>query len=347
MNMKKKSFILLLLLILSRASAFAQKGENPRIPIAFYNVENAFDYIDGPNDDAEFLPLGKRQWTEDRYRNKLGNIARVLGDIADEGAAIVGLTEIENRKVLEDLVREPYLQKRHYQIVHYDSPDVRGVDCALLYDPEVFHLQSSGVRFVDLPDRPQLFTRDLLFATGHIKGEIFHIIVGHWPSRFGGDPLSEARRRVTAETMRSLTDSLIAQYPGSKAILMGDFNDDPIDPSVQEGLEICTTREETRALDLYTPMLDLFRQGGGTLAYRGRWNLFDMLVVSGNLLEKNTNGLHLYENPEDHQLAYIFRRDYLLQQDEKYRGTPFRTFAGGKYLGGYSDHLPVYLYLVR
>ncbi len=341
-----RSIHFFILLILSVGALYAQNVAH-RIPIAFYNVENLFDCNDDANDDAEFLPQGKREWTNERYQEKLNNIARVLGDIADNGAAVVGLAEVENRHVLEDLVRNPSIRKRNYSIIHYDSPDPRGIDCALLYDARVFHPKSSGVRFIALPDESPIPTRDILFATGTIEDEVFHFIVAHWPSRYGGDPASAGRRMVAAQTMRQVADSLLREYPGSKAILMGDFNDDPFDASVVEGLNLCQTIDETHAADLFSPMLSMYRQGAGTLAYKEKWNLFDIIVVSGNLLKKNTQGLHLYQDPESHQLAYVFRRDYLLQQTPKHRGEPLRTFASGKYIGGYSDHLPVYLYLTK
>nr|WP_314669683.1 endonuclease/exonuclease/phosphatase family protein [uncultured Porphyromonas sp.] len=341
-----RSIHFFILLILSVGALSAQNVAH-RIPIAFYNVENLFDCNDDANDDAEFLPQGKREWTNERYQEKLNNIARVLGSIADNGAAVVGLAEVENRHVLEDLVRNPSIRKRNYSIIHYDSPDPRGIDCALLYDARVFRPKSSGVRFIALPDESPIPTRDILFATGTIENEVFHFIVAHWPSRYGGDPASAGRRMVAAQTMRQVADSLLREYPGSKAILMGDFNDDPFDASVVEGLNLCQTIEETHAADLFSPMLSMYRQGAGTLAYKGKWNLFDIMAVSGNLLKKNTQGLHLYQDPESHQLAYVFRRDYLLQQTPKHRGEPLRTFAGGKYIGGYSDHLPVYLYLSK
>nr|WP_314782773.1 endonuclease/exonuclease/phosphatase family protein [uncultured Porphyromonas sp.] len=341
-----RSIHFFILLILSVGALSAQNVAH-RIPIAFYNVENLFDCNDDANDDAEFLPQGKREWTNERYQEKLNNIARVLGSIADNGAAVVGLAEVENRHVLEDLVRNPSIRKRNYSIIHYDSPDPRGIDCALLYDARVFRPKSSGVRFIALPDESPIPTRDILFATGTIENEVFHFIVAHWPSRYGGDPASAGRRMVAAQTMRQVADSLLREYPGSKAILMGDFNDDPFDASVVEGLNLCQTIEETHAADLFSPMLSMYRQGAGTLAYKGEWNLFDIMAVSGNLLKKNTQGLHLYQDPESHQLAYVFRRDYLLQQTPKHRGEPLRTFAGGKYIGGYSDHLPVYLYLTK
>ena len=341
-----RSIHFFILLILSVGALSAQNVAH-RIPIAFYNVENLFDCNDDANDDAEFLPQGKREWTNERYQEKLNNIARVLGDIADNGAAVVGLAEVENRHVLEDLVRIPNIRKRKYGIIHYDSPDPRGIDCALLYDARVFRPKSSGVRFIALPDESPIPTRDILFATGTIENEVFHFIVAHWPSRYGGDPASAGRRMVAAQTMHQVADSLLREYPGSKAILMGDFNDDPFDASVVEGLNLCQTIDETHAADLFSPMLSMYRQGAGTLAYKGEWNLFDITAVSGNLLKKNTQGLHLYQDPESHQLAYVFRRDYLLQQTPKHRGEPLRTFAGNNYLGGYSDHLPVYLYLTK
>lgn len=345
-NSMNRSIHFFILLILSVGALSAQNVAH-RIPIAFYNVENLFDCNDDANDDAEFLPQGKREWTNERYQEKLNNIARVLGDIADNGAAVVGLAEVENRHVLEDLVRIPNIRKRKYGIIHYDSPDPRGIDCALLYDARVFRPKSSGVRFIALPDESPIPTRDILFATGTIENEVFHFIVAHWPSRYGGDPASAGRRMVAAQTMHQVADSLLREYPGSKAILMGDFNDDPFDASVVEGLNLCQTIDETHAADLFSPMLSMYRQGAGTLAYKGEWNLFDIMAVSGNLLKKNTQGLHLYQDPESHQLAYVFRRDYLLQQTPKHRGEPLRTFAGNNYLGGYSDHLPVYLYLTK
>ena len=345
-NSMNRSIHFFILLILSVGALSAQNVAH-RIPIAFYNVENLFDCNDDANDDAEFLPQGKREWTNERYQEKLNNIARVLGDIADNGAAVVGLAEVENRHVLEDLVRLPNIRKRKYGIIHYDSPDPRGIDCALLYDARVFRPKSSGVRFIALPDESPIPTRDILFATGTIENEVFHFIVAHWPSRYGGDPASAGRRMVAAQTMHQVADSLLREYPGSKAILMGDFNDDPFDASVVEGLNLCQTIDETHAADLFSPMLSMYRQGAGTLAYKGEWNLFDIMAVSGNLLKKNTQGLHLYQDPESHQLAYVFRRDYLLQQTPKHRGEPLRTFAGNNYLGGYSDHLPVYLYLTK
>ena len=306
-----RSIHFFILLILSVGALSAQNVAH-RIPIAFYNVENLFDCNDDANDDAEFLPQGKREWTNERYQEKLNNIARVLGDIADNGAAVVGLAEVENRHVLEDLVRIPNIRKRKYGIIHYDSPDPRGIDCALLYDARVFRPKSSGVRFIALPDESPIPTRDILFATGTIENEVFHFIVAHWPSRYGGDPASAGRRMVAAQTMHQVADSLLREYPGSKAILMGDFNDDPFDASVVEGLNLCQTIDETHAADLFSPMLSMYRQGAGTLAYKGEWNLFDITAVSGNLLKKNTQGLHLYQDPESHQLAYVFRRDYLL-----------------------------------
>lgn len=345
--MHKKILSLLIVPLLFSCACHLRAPKEHRYPVVFYNVENLFDTEDGPNQDEEFLPKSKRQWTPERYAQKLAHLAQVLGDIAHGKAAVVGLAEIENRRVVEDLIATEPLAKRNLQIVHYDSPDARGVDCALLYDPQQFQLLSSGVRFVALPDIPTIYTRDILFVTGKMAGETVHFLVGHWPSRLGGDSVSRPRRMAAAETMRAVADSLLVAYPGSKALLMGDFNDDPIDPSVKDGLALCEYAEETTVQDFFSPMIPMYKQGEGTLEYKARWNLFDIMVVSGNLLPHNSKGLRLYRDPESEQFAYVFRRDYLLQQTPRYRSFPYRSFAGGSYKGGYSDHLPVYLYLIK
>lgn len=345
LKMKKLSFALLTLSAVV-CNLSAQEIPGVRIPVAFYNVENLFDAQKGPNNDIDFTPEGANRWTPKKYHHKLRNLAQVIGEIAGDGPAIIGLSEVENRGVLEDLVKESALAHQNYQIIHYDSPDFRGIDCALLYNPAIFKPESSGVVRVDLGENAYP-TRDILFATGTIDNEIFHFLVGHWPSRSGGEAASAPRRMIAAKTMRGVSDSLLSVYPGSKVMMMGDFNDDPISPSVAKGLEVKSTPENLGEKDYYTPMLRLYNRGLGTLAYRDAWNLFDMIVVNGSLLGEDLGSFKLLKDKKTGDYGFIFKKDYLLQQTGRYKGYPRRTIQSGRFEGGYSDHFPVYVYITK
>lgn len=343
----KKTVYLFLILALVATQLVAQKAKLVKIPIAFYNVENLFDTVKGKNNDRDFTPEGSNQWVPEKYQQKLQNIAHVISEIAGAGPALIGLAEVENRGVLEDLIKQPSIASHKYSIVHYDSPDKRGIDCALLYNPAIFKLQSSGVRPVVFEDNPNWKTRDILYTTGTIAGETFHILVAHWPSRAGGEAISAPKRLRAAEIMKSVADSLLQAYPNSKAILMGDFNDDPISPSVRNGLKIKDNPDKVDYSELYTPMLRLYNRGLGTLAYRDTWNLFDIIAVSGSLLGEDLSTFKLYCNKEGNR-GFIFRKDYLVQQSGRYKGYPRRSLVRGVFdEAGYSDHLPVYIYIVR
>lgn len=321
--------------------------ETQRVTVAFYNLENLFDTIDQENNDEEFLPEGKNRWTPERYQHKLRNMARVISMIGGEGPAIIGVSEIENRGVLEDLITQDSLRHMNYDIVHYDSPDRRGIDCAILYQPELYKVFASGARAVEVPGEPWVKTRDIVYASGLLDGEIVHILVGHWPSRSGGEAASQHRRMAAAKTMRSVADSLYTLFPGSKVIMMGDFNDDPINASVRDGLGVRNHPEKTTPADYYTPMLQLYNKGMGTLAYRDVWNLFDIIVVNGELLGNNPTTWQLYRSPDTGDMGFIFKQPFMIQQSGQYKGYTLRTFVGGQWQGGYSDHFPVYVYLVK
>lgn len=344
----KKNLISIVLLLLWTVALSAQESKGLlKIPVAFYNVENLFDSEKGENNDFDFTPEGSYRWDSVKYHAKRANIARVISEIGGRGPAIIGLAEIENRRVLEELVAEPALNPQNYSIVHYDSPDLRGIDCAILYNPAVFHLLDSGIKPVVFEDDLDWKTRDILFATGTIAGETFHIIVGHWPSRSGGEAVSAPRRMTAALTMRSVSDSLLLAYPGSKSILMGDFNDDPISPSLAKGIRIKDLPENVPDNEYYTPMLRLYNKGLGTLAYRDTWNLFDMIVVNGALLGDDLSTFKLYCDTHGDR-SFIFRPPYLTQQSGRYKGYPRRGIVSGRFdSGGYSDHFPVYVFLVR
>ena len=200
---------------------------------------------------------------------------------------------------------------------------------------------------MEIPNEPWIKTRDVVYASGLLDGEIVHILVGHWPSRSGGEAVSLHHRMAAAKTMRSVADSLYTLFPGSKVIMMGDFNDDPISPSVRDGLGVQNHPDQTKLADYYTPMLQLYNKGMGTLAYRDVWNLFDIIVVNGELIGSNPTTWQLYRDPETTDMAFIFKQPFMIQQSGQYKGYTLRTFVGGQWQGGYSDHFPVYVYLVK
>ncbi|MEY4204378.1 MAG: hypothetical protein RL013_2082 [Bacteroidota bacterium] len=341
-------YILFSLLLLP-LTAFSQQGADYKVAsIGFYNLENLFDTLDTPDtNDADFLPGGRLLWNTEKYISKQHNMAKVISQLGTElspdGVALLGVAEIENRKVLEDLVAQPELKSRKYQIVHYDSPDERGVDVGLLYQPKYFvPLGSKAVPVVlkDPKTGDKDFTRDILYVAGTFDGEPVHVMVGHWPSRRGGEAGSAWMRAAAAQVCKNLADSLKKTDPNAKIIVMGDLNDDPDNKSMTEVLKARRSADELRADELYNPMYDLFKSGNGTLAYRDSWNLFDQIVVSKGFVNKKTGGWQLYK-------AMVFRQPWLLQTEGAFRGYPFRTFVGDIFINGYSDHLPVFLYFLK
>ena len=338
--------------------------------VAFYNLENLFDTIhDAGKNDYEYLPNGRNKWGKMKYEAKLHNMARVLSELCTDklpmGPAVIGLSEIENHRVLEDLLKQPALAKRGYKYVDIAGPDRRGVECAFFYNPRLFKLENSmHVPFYYAPDgkvdSPLLgfytdengkvraydelkgdttyITRGFLVMEGLLGGDKTFFIVNHWPSRAAGD---EVRQRAGFQ-VRQLTDALLKQEPEAKIIVMGDMNDDPGNKSMTEQLGCFAEQKEVKsANDFYNPWYNtLYKVGQGTLLYNGAWNLFDQIVINGNLVGKDRSTLKYYQHA-------IFMRDYLFQQEGRYKGNPLRTHAGGVWLNGFSDHLPVQIYLVR
>ncbi|MGQ1891740.1 endonuclease/exonuclease/phosphatase family protein [Thermophagus sp. OGC60D27] len=273
-------------------------------------------------------------------------LARVIAKIGShekiEGPAILGVSEIENRSVLEDLVQSEHLRKLKYQIVHYDSPDRRGVDVALLYQPRYFRI--TGARHVPLivtgEDGERVYTRDQLVVSGKFDGDPMHIIVNHWPSRYGGEKISEPLRIAAAELSRSLADSILALHPEDKIVIMGDLNDDPMDKSVKKHLQTSGKPKRIKEGQLYNPMEKLYKKGIGSLAYNGKWNLFDQIIITPNFLEKQQEGYRFHS-------IRVFNDSFLLRETGKYKKYPHRTFVGNDFQGGYSDHLPVYMIVTK
>ena len=326
----------------------AQKDQYKVAAIGFYNMENLFDTVDDPEkNDAEFLPDGDRAWTEKFYNEKLNNLATVVSDIgidmSKDGLAILGVSEVENRKVLEDFVKTEKVKNRNYKIIHYDSPDKRGIDCALLYQEKYFKVESSRaipLMIYDKKDKYRIYTRDVLLVTGDFDGERLHVMVNHWPSRSGGEKKSAPRRIAGGKLVKSVIDSIEAVEPNAKIIVMGDLNDDPINKSVRQALKAKKTKKEAEISGTYNAMWDLYSKGFGTLAYRDAWSLFDQIILTKPLIEKEQTGYF-------HHKSMIYNERYLVTKNGQYKGYPFRTFAGSLYAGGYSDHFPVYIYLIK
>lgn len=315
--------------------------------IAFYNFENLFDLEDDPNiRDEEFTPSGRNNWTAEKYNEKMGRLEEVILNVGTEvnpdGPAILGVSEIENRKVLEDLVKQPKIKHRNYQIIHFDSPDKRGIDVGLLYQPKYFTPKESKVIPFDMvkPNGDTVFTRDILMVSGLFDGDEMTFLVNHWPSRSGGEARSRFLRVHAAQHCRNVIDSLEKINPEAKVVVMGDLNDDPVSPSVKNVLRAQNKASKVKAGDTYNPMFSYFKKGIGTTAWRDAWSLFDQIILSKGYLNKNDNGYQFYQ-------ARIYNPKHMIQKTGRYQGYPFRTFAGGSYQGGYSDHFAVYVYLVK
>ncbi len=315
--------------------------------VAFYNVENLFDTInDSLTFDDDRTPEGKDHWTQERYKQKIENISKVISHIglkeSKTSPDIIGLCEIENKKVLEDLVSHPKLQKMDYGIIHFDSPDERGIDVAFIYKKVNFLPTTFQSRRLLLhnEDGERDYTRDQLVVGGILDDEQIYCIVNHWPSRSGGAARSKPNRLAAAKLNKRIIDSILKIDNSAKIISMGDLNDDPVDDSLKKILKTIGKNKNLEENDLFNPMEELFKKGVGSLAYRDKWNLFDQFYFTANLLEKEGGTYRFWK-------ANVFTAPYLFAKKGKYKGYPFRTYSGGSYTGGYSDHFPVYMYLIK
>lgn len=327
--------ILLSFLIISSYYTVAQ--ERPIGTIGFYNLENLFDTVNDPEiNDEEYLVEGDRQWNEERYQNKLNNMSRVIADMAN-GPDIVGLCEIENRKVLEDLVQTENLRLKRYQIIHFNSPDYRGIDVGLIYKQGIFTpFDVRTIKFND-PSDPEFKTRDILWVKGLYHKDTLHVVVNHWPSRRGG---KEDKRILAAEILRRSIDSVQNVNPDAKIVLMGDFNDDPSNKSVKKVLMADDKEKKLEKGMMFNAAGSTFKQGYGTLYYRGAWNLFDQIIISQSLLEDNATNYHYI--PDSFR---VFAADYMQVPKGDDKGAPLRTFSYGVYKNGYSDHYPSIIFI--
>ncbi|PHS53334.1 MAG: endonuclease [Lutibacter sp.] len=340
--------IIFAFLCINITTVYCQKSYQIRT-IAFYNLENLFDTINDPTKNDEASPIMRIKGNRTAiYQKKLNNMAKVLSEIGVQEAKntpiIIGVSEIENRSVLEDLIQTSYLKDKNYGIIQYDSPDLRGIDVALLYQENQFkpiHHETFELRLWD-EKGIRIYTRDQLLVSGYLDNELIHIIVNHWPSRRGGEEKSRFKREKAAYLNTQIIEKIKLRDPNPKIIIMGDLNDDPTNSSLKTVLKTKAIKASVKTGDIFNPMEEMFRRGQNTLVYRDNINLFDQIMITSALLTttRDYSTFKMYKTK-------IFNPQYLTTQTGKYKGYPFRSFSGNNFIGGYSDHYPVYMYLIK
>lgn len=348
--MKFSKLLLLLIAMICVSNVWAQKEKRFKIhTVAFYNLENLFDTINDPLKYDEASPIMELKANRSEvYKKKIKNMARVVAnigsDMSNNSPAVIGVCEIENRDVLEDLVNDPLLLAKDYGIIHFEGPDRRSIDVALLYQKALFRpVDSSSHELIIYDDlsRKRVYTRDQLLVSGKLEGDLIHIIVNHWPSRSGGEARSRSKRVAAAKLNKRIIDSLQAIDPYAKILTMGDLNDDPTNDSVKQALKAKKEKEEVPLKGIYNPFEKMFTDKGyGTTAYRDAWSLFDQIMVTQPLIEDDYSSFRFWK-------AGIYNKAYLTNKRGRYEGYPFRSFADGGFTDGFSDHFPVYVYLIK
>ena len=313
----------------------SKKKDQKAYTVAFYNLENLFDTVDDPNTfDDDYTAKGQFKWTKKRYFKKIKKLSSVMKQLGTDKSffppALIGVAEIENKKVLTDLIYSKNLRNFHYDFVQYDSPDDRGIDVALLYNKQLFEFLSSKVHplYIEDLEGKRDFTRDVLQVTGNLNGERINILVNHWPSRRDGAEESEYKRMKASKLNRNIIAQIRKENSDAKIIIMGDFNDNPTNKSIQNLIKD----------DFYNPMQRLLAKGKGTLTYDDEWYLFDQIIFTKNFFD-------IKPNTHSFKYAEVFDRDFLKIYRGKNKGKPFRTYIWKWYQGGFSDHFPVYVYL--
>ena len=348
----KRIALFFLAALMTAVGASAQSGLTDRkqfmvFGVAFYNLENLFDTINNNGTyDLEFSPQGSRQWDGHKYWSKINNLARAIGAMTTKttpmGPAIIGVSEIENKGVLDDLVKAEPIKNWRLQVVHHDSPDRRGVDVGLLYNPRMFRVLNVTNHTLRIPGYESFRTRDQMCVTGLLAGDTISVIVNHWPSRLGGQERSSYLREAAADLSKQIADSLWAIRPGQGVIVMGDLNDDPMDRSCAVNLGAQRSPAKVGPHGFYNPWWKMLDDGIGTLAYKSQWNLFDQIIVSGSLLEQNARpgGLSYW-------MCKVNNFDFLIDRTGSRQGYPHRTYSAGQWLNGYSDHFPTEIFLIK
>ncbi len=343
-----KSIYLVVFSLVSYSVIFAQEKQASSYEVAcvgFYNVENLFDTIKTPDvNDEDFTPQGINSWVSLRYYEKLDRLAEVIAMMGTEytpdGPAILGLAEVENKAVVYDLTQQARIKNKGYEIVHYDSPDKRGIDVALIYQPKYFKVQSSSTHTLVIPGKDDFYTRDMLLVSGQFMGERTHFMVAHWPSRRGGEKRSSPLREAAGLLAKTIIDSITnAEGEQAKVIFMGDLNDDPVNKSVRINMNSKGDLTQVVPGSMFNPFQSLYKKGIGSLAWQDTWNLFDQILMTPAFVLQKT-GFHFYK-------AVVFNKPFLAQKDGRFKGYPWRSFGGGAYIGGYSDHFPTYVLLKR
>lgn len=357
--------ILCWLLVLSLfPKTFGQSKKFRIHTVAFYNFENLFDTINDPNTfDEDWTPKGSQHWTYDKYQKKLDNLSRVLSEIGSsenpDAPTFIGGCEIENRGVLEDLILQPKLADKEYGIIHFDSPDKRGIDVALLYRKHYFQPTTysniplyvfqgeskfkleKGETTDDVLEisskNKRVYTRDQLLVTGFLEGEEIHLIVNHWPSRSGGEQRSSPFREAAGALNRKIIDSLQQINPNAKIITMGDLNDGPYNKSVKIALGAKAKKAEVPQFGVYNPFEEMQKKGMGTIAHRDAWDIFDQIMVSESVLKSDYSSFQFWK-------AGIYNKSFLVQTSGQFKGYPLRHSVTEI---GFSDHFPVYIYLIK
>lgn len=363
--MRIKNSVAVLIVFLSIITAHAQEKKYKVHTIAFYNVENLFDTLKGPNFDEEYLP--RNGWTSAKYKKKLNNLGKVIPGIGSneqqkESPTIVGVCEVENRGVLEDLVKNYQLAGKEYGIVHFDSPDSRGIDVGFLYQKKFFkptsykniplyiykdqlkevkndkYDEADDVKKPEAdPTSKRVYTRDQLLVTGILEGEEIHFIVNHWPSRSGGEKRSSPYREAAGKLNRKIMDSLFKINPDAKIITMGDLNDGAYNKSVKQGIGAKMKKAEVQKFGIYNPFEQMAKEGHASLFYRDSGDIFDQIMVSEPLIREDYSSLRYWK-------AGIYNKQFLIQTAGQYKGYPLRNSSSEP---GYSDHFPVYIYLIK
>ncbi|WP_196891278.1 endonuclease/exonuclease/phosphatase family protein [Aureivirga marina] len=349
--MRNKFLFIYVITCLISLQGFGQKnGKKYTIrTVAFYNLENLFDTINNPTTyDDDRTPTGKDHYTSKVYWDKIDKLSKVISEIGREKAknspVLLGVAEIENKEVLEDLANSKRLKRKNYGVIHFDSPDRRGVDVALLYQKKYF----SPVDYKNYElklwgdDGRRIYTRDQLLVKGYLDDELVYVIVNHWPSRRGGEKRSSPLREKAAALTKKIIDEIYEDEEDAKIMIMGDFNDDPNNKSIKNVLGAQKSKKVDDEEDLYNPFYKMYEQGMSTLGYRDNINLFDQIIISGSLIPegKDFDDYSFYK-------AGIFNPSYLTNSKGRYKGYPFRSYSFNNYTGGYSDHYPVYVYLIK
>ncbi|MDB9712371.1 endonuclease/exonuclease/phosphatase family protein [Flavobacteriaceae bacterium] len=348
--MKKLILKLIIVVFLIGNCLFSQNERKFKIhTVAFYNVENLFDTINDTNKNDEASPMMEINYNRGNiYKQKVKNMAKVISDIGKEDTnkhpAIVGLSEVENKQVIIDLINDPSLSSSNYNIIHYESPDKRGIDVAMIYDESIFKptsTKSLELLIYDDQTNERIYTRDQLLVSGKLDGDLIHIIVNHWPSRSGGEARSVSKRESAARLNKKIIDSLHKLDRNAKIITMGDFNDDPMNNSIKVIIGAKKNKEDVKIRGMYNPMEKILtNEGIGSNSYRDKWFLFDQVIISKGLLGDDFSSYKFYK-------AGVFNKPYLTQKEGRYKGQPFRSFSWGKFTNGFSDHYPSFIYLIK